>query len=894
MTHDPIPASGRPVDPDAVLAAGLLWSADLSTADLPAIMGRLRKVASDSMLWTPLRAGAPLPPERDAGDAHLPVWRPPTVPDATVERHLAEAWRALVAGQPGPVEVVRVEVDDVAEAEALLGLDGVTGGPISPVIRQDGLRFGWQWPLRIGVAGPQAEEWAAQINAHWHSPEQFAARVATPDAIEEYEILVVDAGLAESDPSAWDVAIGGWASATAVVLVGGAPPAAMLSRVRGMPRIIAALPASGVSWFGPVFEHLAHDHPLDAALHLVLPGSLVAGAGRVLDATAVGHWAVAVARSHPELADMLDLVRAVSFDQESRGSRAVLHWLGGRSATPGVYETHGEQAAMGGGGDDVESPGPPGSAAGGEPPTPTARRLIATVWDGGNECRLIAPPERDLTLELRIAVPERGDVFAGADFPTPEGEHPLVEVEIQVTSPVWPTTQTGTIQLPMSSNEPSTSVFLDFRTPASGSALRFDIVVLYQGRALQAATLTVPIRDRQVGHDRIRWLATTTTAGPEPTPNATPAQYSLNALSGELTRHDASVPLDDVQELLDLLERRASLTLGVDPAPASLADAEALKLLIYLARRGSELRDKFAPLEIGPQGTICVLVRADTPVLPLELVYEAEPPRRTAKLCRHVTDPEAVPPPEWGTPCTLASRTVVCPCAFWGMYRTIVREVVLPRGQSHSMTTLTLSPVLYAATGIADVGTPSGAPRPSDLLEQEARSVFGAAEVTRVTSWTAWRKGIRSHPELLLLLAHKEMSQGETGLFIGDGSFLASVDVRADIVTRPEPGAPLPLVLLVACASATAGNEFGTLPGAFAARGAAAVVGTLSKLPGPQGARVGAAILRSLRASAAAADTPGVTLGESLAKARRALVAEGLLIGLLLVSHGNIDLRMRG
>ena len=919
MDPDPTPDA----HPDALLAAGLLWDVDLEAASSAKLAERLRQRASPSMLWTRLGGGAPLPPPRDERDAHLPLWRPVSPPSSEAAEQLVTAWRNLVAEQPGPVDAVRVEVESPDVAALASRLQDVTGGPVSAVVGQGELRFRWRWPLRIGVAGPYADAWAAQINAHWHSPEQFIAvgrtvsaeehsetdpgshqdpGSATPgltsagigatpagkDPFNDLEIVIIDGDLyVPDDTAAWDEVLATTWSASVVMVVGRAPAVDMLERVRSWSKIAVAVPGPGVGWWAEVYDELAHDRPLDLALRLHRPGSLISGIGRVLDATAIAHWALEVSRREPDLAGLQQLIQQVTFDAESQGARAVLHWAGARAAGATVLERHGEQAALG---PDTE-PTPPGEP-GAEVRPPGSRRLIAAVWDGERECRTVAPPERELVLELKIAVPAEGEIAAGAEFPTVPTEEPVAELEIEVTSPrVWAAPQVQTAQLATGSDQPSTSAFFDFRSPAGGSALPFDIVVRFRGRVLQTAVLTVPVRDRAVGRDRIRFLATATTAGPEPSTATTAAEYPLSALTGSLVHKTASVPLGDVQALLDLLERRASLTLGGDPAPERLDDKSARELLVFLARRGTELRDKLAPLEIGPEGTISVLVRADTPVLPIELVYQGEPPRRTAKLCRHVTEPQAVPPPEWGRPCASASRTVVCPYAFWGMYRTIIRDVELPRGQANPRVVLTLPPVLYAASEIADNGTPQGAAKPSDQLQNETESLFGAVE--RVTSWTAWRVGVRTHPHLLVLLAHRETSGGETGLFIGDGSFLPSVDVRADVVGRPGPGVAPPLVLLMACASATAGNEFGTLPGAFAARGAAAVVGTLSKLSGPQGSKAGRTILRSLRRSADGAGTAGVTLAESLAQARRDLIAEGLLIGLLLVSHGDIDLRMR-
>jgi len=194
------------------------------------------------------------------------------------------------------------------------------------------------------------------------------------------------------------------------------------------------------------------------------------------------------------------------------------------------------------------------------------------------------------------------------------------------------------------------------------------------------------------------------------------------------------------------------------------------------------------------------------------------------------------------------------------------------------------SPVLYGATSIADYGAPATS-RPSDRVENKAQDLFGA--VTRVTSWTAWRKQVKnSHPQLLLLLSHTQQERGEVKLHIGKTSYLARPDIRANVI-RADGVAP-PLFVLIACASATVGDPFGTFPGVLIAKGAGAVVGTLAKINGPQGAAAAASFLDSLQKCAG----QGHSLADALTTTRRSLIRNGLAAGLILVSHGELDARL--
>jgi hypothetical protein len=71
------------------------------------------------------------------------------------------------------------------------------------------------------------------------------------------------------------------------------------------------------------------------------------------------------------------------------------------------------------------------------------------------------------------------------------------------------------------------------------------------------------------------------------------------------------------------------------------------------------------------------------------------------------------------------------------------------------------------------------------------------------------------------------------------------------------------------------------------------VVATLSKLKGPEGGRAAGSVVAALRGGAGDAGRGrGASLGAALTRARRALLAEGLLIGLVLVAHGDVDLEL--
>jgi hypothetical protein len=717
-----------------------------------------------------------------------------------------------------------------------------------------------------------------------------------------------------------------------VIVVGADRPAvALLERAMGglSPALAVGVPAPAVDWFVPFLHELSHDQPVDAALALATTGALVAGDPWFVTLTAVGRWAAAVARQvpDPEVLDMemsprgedartaaiaatnvaasiTELVRHGDFTHEGWAASAINSEVRALVGTPGelvIDRTMAMAAAA-----PPAGPAPAGPAEPAEPGV--ARRLLAEITSEGELCRRALSPHTDHQLEVQIAIPEaptEGVAFDESAVPTGSG---VARLDVVVTCVHLDLHASRPLDLPTADRTlPSTVAVFPFRTGDDGSSLDFEVVVLYQKRPIAKARVLATVRAQPARRDRITCFEVPLTSLPEPDPAATPADVSWDVTGGALRNLEtgAELPIDGgaVRSLLDDIEQRASRVLAADDTITWQAGERAPALLVELARLGSQLHRKLAEIDEPDAETVSLMVRYDTPIIPVELAYAGPAPARTARLCEHA----AQPPDGSDRRCPKASTRLVCPYAFWGMHRTIIRTIERPvggsaraagraarRGEAAPLARigpLRLHPVLYAAADLADDDLPAGTPAdayPSSLLQSALRDALGV-DVTRVTNWRAWRKQVRTgHPELLVVLAHTETIDGESTLLIGSRSVLAQPDVTAALVAGE--GSSRPLVVLLACASGVAGDDFfGALPASFTASGAAAVVATLSKLKGPDGARAAAAVVSALHDGG----TPeGATLGAALTAARRALVTAGLLVGLILVAHGEIDVKL--
>jgi hypothetical protein len=868
------------------LIAGIVWRRVIGGPDRPfqpdRVIDELVYELNPSTVWQP----AQLPTDlrgQTAWGRQLPRWEQPDELSPDEAELFESAWLgAWPAQQPDRPTMLRLRAGGIADLRRLRQLGDVGGVTIVPTLDSHGSRFRplvWRWPFRVGVVADPGG-WIDHIRSSYHHGHVYDAEPYDPTRT--YDIAIVPADDVAGLP---DDVLGTLGDVTCVIAVA-ADVVDGLTAVEDhiAPSISIAVQASPDVWWQSLYWELSHDLPIDVALELTVRNTgcdaLLAGPAWGLDITAAAHWFAAVAPDHPELEPLLDSY--AGWDWRSEG--------GGAS-----NESAAVRDLRGAGGDPVVTIPPPAMAEAGDGPdqedldepeldeTPSAQRqLVVRVWKGQEQVETILPPSSDVIVGVRVAVPERGDVTTGVAVPLPPvAPTPTIQLEVVARSDAWavqPDPQPISLSL-ADPTQPSSWARFPLTTPDTG-IVEIEITILYRGKPLQAATFVSPVNALAVPGETPTLTVFDVSGPDEPLEEDTPSvDATLDGRGAEL-RHlrggDARILITDVDDMLRRIEDQVSRVLGVEGAPESFADQRAVDLLVDLARLGSELHTLLAPLDLDDAARINLVVNAESRVLPLELVYEGRAPKRGAKLCKHVS----APPPD-GTTCTRTSARMVCPYAFWGLHRAISRTIV-STGGPHGTDPRPFRPttVLYAATDIADRGATTD-PTPSQSVRDVAADLY--PEVHQVRSWRAWRSAVKAeHPDLLVVLGHTATEAGETKLYIGRRSVLA----RPDITTRDlrAPDSPAPVVLLVACATAALGDAFGSLPGVMTARGAGAVVGTLSKIVGPHGAVTAAHLLRALRHTD--------TIGAAITEARRSLVAEHRPIGLILVSHGETDTKI--
>ncbi len=902
-------------DPRALVVAGVLTALDLplperDDAPPPA---ELTQAWHDASLWDP---GEPWSVDPASGEPCpvLPHWVPPPALAPDTERSLI-AWFPDDVAFP-QLPVLRLGVRGVADALALRELANAGQRVLVPVVATRPHEQAWRWPLRVAVlpgtaAGSErrAHAWRDLVADNGYHGQQYDVVIADPDRPVDVDLVLAPGDALDDDRSAAVLRRAG----AVLILAGTRSVADVLVQVlEAGHKVGAVLPGDEPQWWVPVFYGLTHDLPLDVSVTYQVPGALAFGDRVALDVTAVGRWA-SLAAVQFDLPELARFGAELGFFHESDAStpiNAMGRELIRQGREPVVRIWGGETAAIGGDneppppppappppapGPPPPAPGPPAPAPGPAPPgppppAPAPQRFLTPdfVADGARVSRVL-PPDHDVTLMLtvRLPRPEDDELVADRDpFPNPPAAELTTTLDVTVTSPVLAAAHVARMQLPVASGSmPSTPVAVPFRSPADGDPVTFDIVVSWRNRPLQTASVTAVSRAQALPGDAVQMVARSTSSPREPTERLRPADTWLDARDNVLRDHVRGVllPLDTVREQLDAIDLLASRALGVEDAPDDLDDPRARELLVQLAVRGAQMRSALAGFDLDAAASVDLLVLAASPVLPLELVYAGPPPDATARLCPH----HRHEPPPPGTVCGSLTRRTVCPFGFWGTAKRITRTVELAGVREDTPQVVTLNDVVYGAAAMADANAPADR-LPSSVLAEAIRTSLPFRQQTPITSWTQWRTQVRERaPGVLVLLAHTQLEAADTSLLIGQRSFLAMSRLAAREVAPPP--SPRPVVLLMACTSAAAADAFATLPGAFVSHGAAAVVGLLTKLVGRQAAQVGSAVVREL---AAVARSQG-TLGDALLAARRDLVAAGLLVGLFVLNHGDVDARVQ-
>jgi len=378
------------------------------------------------------------------------------------------------------------------------------------------------------------------------------------------------------------------------------------------------------------------------------------------------------------------------------------------------------------------------------------------------------------------------------------------------------------------------------------------------------------------------------------------------------TGQPRSVALADNRAWIsDLTEAAAvvkEISANLVPIAKSAADfAEGIEgekgraLLIQLARSGVLLRrflvrDQLNAAgnrpEVARQEYVQVVSTRHDAVIPFEFIYDFDAPEKTAVLCE-----------KWKTgisrkklpdACKTHTKDEVCPMGFWGLRKVIERHQVSPEHAATGRALFLQSepsdtrPELEL-DGISVFGASKRVPAPAiNSLATAIRKATGK-DADQAKNWTTWVDAVkRSHPKLLIALAHTDGRGTNAGLELG-GEAIADVMVTSSHVLAEESD-PSPLVALLGCDTVNTTEVYGNHARTFRGEGAAIVVATIATVLGEHAATVAESLVAGLLARDANAPT---RVGEALRSIKQQALLNKEMMPLCLVAYGDADWQIK-
>jgi hypothetical protein len=740
----------------------------------------------------------------------------------------------------------------------LLGNPGVASAFVA-VRRPAGSlrRRAWHWPLRIGLMGypPDAEE-VVRAAVGYPSPAQLLDIRRIEDGPGAVDVLVVNGPLVDAVTQLVQLR----PVANLVVILDAATDQspiveALLSTARAATSAVGsalAPPTELPKLIEPLIVEASRAAPLDIAL------TRAAGPGLLLYAEpeAMQHAAL------PEIA-----LRTAREINRAGSALPSLEPLRAQLVTAAGGALHGGDEAMAIA--DIV-----GAAE------PELAQLNATRWcqarvgadnilrRGSNEVEFFIGPTEPGALASSMP-------FGDEEFPWAEEQVEAFRLTV-LFLPVKESlaVQQAELELPRFGRSPSVRFEFTLEPGVVTAAAR--IVVLFRSRVLQTAVL----RGRVGRQTRLTDLAAFLPDLGELDDrrpfdvalllNDTRGHPVLLRCSQGCTRvsHGGAVkPI--AQEIADLLATAAA------DSSLRLSSKAARTLLIELAVAGHDLYMTLEG-ELGPlagRDRIQVVSASPDFPLPIELVYEREPPDEGAKLCpEYLIDPERCN----GACKGVDNTTVICPNAFWGMSKTIERQRVEPGTASDlggdrpraGRRGVRIDRIVVGASGRVDEA-------------DSAKLVTALAGAVGAKNWRDLTTALSADDtQLLVLCPHADYEKFI--LEIGHANLK-----RGRIAERYVTGGRdvKPFVVLFGCRTAPTSHD----PGGFAARfmqtGARAVFHSSTDLLSSHAIE----LARRLASRLVDGTDPPQLLSEAMTAFRRRAVADGYLAGLAIASIGDAD-----
>ncbi|MFB3776817.1 MAG: hypothetical protein ACE141_04375 [Bryobacteraceae bacterium] len=726
-------------------------------------------------------------------------------------------------------------------------------------VQRPALTVDWKWPLRVAVMpdeGYQVTQSAlSELLAHGPAgASQLLQQVRAPaDEAGSSDVLIFPRGA-----SAWETLLASKAPLTAGLLVlcgvrrtfDARRVGELLALARARAVLLVELSSSELGWLVELIAHLSRGAPLDAAVSQV----------RQLGFAVALAWERPPSHRRPERKGAVP-ARA--------GRRAAAKAPAGKPEPRFLQE---RLKAL-------------------EPATVAPARAL----EAG----------REYSLEVRIGPKEKTWTSAREAFPLPavtpaEAAVPLLVVFEERNSIPAPLQQT--ILLPR--RGVSSTCLFEFTVSPAARLFEGWISVYHNNRLIQEARLRSAVLGgggevppeglpKQTTFE-LGWMPRPLELGLEGRRiYAGTARFDAEGLTAVRGFQTSRVTLPGVKEAVAAIETEFNRIRWEDLPADWTADESAVAGVRKVALNGWQIHQALIQDPVArkiAESTEPVLVYAtDSQVrMPLEFCYARSQPKRTAKICP--MSAASIRNGHCSEPCMEKQHPgdYLCPFGFWGMTRVIewrnrvsderpldadsIEVTNEPSADRRSLAPL--ASVLVARSGRVE---------PKDLKGLREVLRLKAVKVKEVRNWDEWTAGVAERrPTLLVLLPHVDGGRRPPLVEIGLEEKDPPGVERRDVVGDPPQQ---PVVLLMGCGAAVSLVDFQNLPAQFRRQQAALVVAPVAELLAKDAPEVAKAVVQEM-----AEDPKGEKpFGEVLLKAKRRLLAEGKLAGLLLLAFGDAD-----
>lgn len=335
---------------------------------------------------------------------------------------------------------------------------------------------------------------------------------------------------------------------------------------------------------------------------------------------------------------------------------------------------------------------------------------------------------------------------------------------------------------------------------------------------------------------------------------------------------------------------------------AKLTDETSVTLLRQLASQGSILYSRHIKQDLN--GLLQIVSMKEEYAL-LEFVYSYPAPYRDAGLCKNFVAALKEGACKKCDKENHGGHGHICPFGFWGLRQVIERHRygVKEDNPEQFEYLLKLNPVTtskplrvlnrtqFAESERVDNSNTGVIKKVDEAIKKNSNTPL------KVTNWTKWRESVQKNdPDCFILLVHMEDDQqaGVDSMEIGDlvkdkDALLPITLIDAGLIKKDEHSTTMPLVVLIGCETANLASYGFGAPDFLIETGSAIVLSNFTRIRGKHAGEIVVRLVELLKQHA----KNEARFGEVVLKLKQQLLAEGNLVSLTLLAHGDADWKIK-